>query len=267
MSESVSEGRIEKLEATVEYLVEENQDRQREIDTLEKEKQQQREENQQLESTVTELRSRLAEAEAQIQSNSDDIQDNTSTIEAETADVATDGGVSDMRVEVRGEKDMDNLWIGDFPIGKIVDSNNTRVKSVASEVEEIREGGVDTEESGKPRDLPDEWSPIAKARARDDYRENMSKSPKRALTIFENLYEWSAKLPNGNRAIYTADNLMNLINAALPEDEDEITAWNQVYRACEALEDLSDGHITYKETKKGKALIIDEESMPSLTVS
>lgn len=216
------------------------------IDDLEDDKQQ-------LESKVAELESRIVDTE--------------STVESKTADVATDGGVSDMRVEVRGEKDMDNLWIGDFPIGKIVDSNNTRVKSVASEVEEIRDRGVDTGESGKPGDLPDEWSPIAKARARDDYRESMSKSPKRALTIFENLYEWSAKLPNGNRAIYTADNLMNLINAALPEDEDEITAWNQVYRACEALEDLSGGHITYTETKKGKALIIDEESMPSLTVS
>lgn len=229
-----------------------------------------REENQQLRSKVAELGSRLADAEtelrnneAQIQSNSDDIQDNTATIEAETADVATDGGVSDIPIEFRGDRDMDNIWIGDFPIGKLVESNNTRVKSVASEVEEIRDGGGTVEADPEDR-VSDDYTPVERIVALgEDLAE--SASDKRAVTIFENLSDWGKKTPNGKLIIRTGkDKLKTHLDAARPDDD--VASWKQVHRACEALEDLSDGYISFREVKGNNALVV-EEPTPSMTAS
>lgn len=253
--------RLSRLEEIVEDLRSENESLQ--------------EEKQRLESEVTELQSRVGEVETELRNNRDNIESNRDSIESnrddiesdsdsetETELVATDGGVRTAPIEWRGDgKHMENLWIDDVPVGKAVENVRGRVDDVQSEVEEIHDGGV-AEEDSTQNSLDEDASPIERLDRNEDLAE--SASDVRALSIYRHIDEWSRKTPNGRIIRTGQENLKNLLDASLPDDD--VSSWKQVYRACEALEDLSDGHVDFREVNGSKALVIDDDS-PALTAS
>ena len=82
---------------------------------------------------------------------------------------------------------------------------------------------------------------------------NVTPSIERAVAIFERWQEWSKKTPNGR---VLKDGLRKLLCAAT----DERLAWRQIYRAANALEELSKGDIEFvNHTRHGKMLV---ESQP-----
>jgi predicted nucleic acid-binding Zn-ribbon protein len=78
---------------------------------------------------------------------------------------------------------------------------------------------------------------------------DMTPSIERAVSIFEHWREWSEKTPKGR---VLKDGLKNLLRTATGEK----LAWRQVYRAAEALEELSKGRIEFvHHNRHGKMLI------------
>ncbi|RJT07996.1 hypothetical protein [Halococcus sp. IIIV-5B] len=78
---------------------------------------------------------------------------------------------------------------------------------------------------------------------------SVTPSIERAVTIFEHWEEWSEKTPKGR---VLKDGLKTLLRTA----RDEKLAWRQVYRAAEALEELSKGRIQLLDhARHGKLLL------------
>jgi uncharacterized protein YjiS (DUF1127 family) len=83
---------------------------------------------------------------------------------------------------------------------------------------------------------------------------DMTPSIERAVSIFDHWKEWSDKTPKGR---VLKSGLKNLLRTATGES----LAWRQVYRAAEALEELSKGQIEFIDhSRHGKMLI---ESQPA----
>jgi hypothetical protein len=83
---------------------------------------------------------------------------------------------------------------------------------------------------------------------------DMTPSIERAVSMFDHWREWSKKTPKGR---VLKDGLKNLLRTATGEK----LAWRQVYRAAEALEELSKGRIEFiHHNRHGKMLI---ESAPA----
>jgi archaellum component FlaC len=208
-----------------------------------------KDDKQQLESKVTELESRLADTE--------------STVESQTADVATDGGVSAPPIEWRGGcKNIENLWIDNIPVGNAIQKARDRVDEVKNDVESLNNGDAAVESDPEDR-VDDDWTPVERIAALGEDLAD-SASDKRAVTIFQNLASWGKKTPKGLVIRTGKDKLKTHLNAARPDDD--VSSWKQVYRACEALEDLSDGYISFREVKGSKALVV-EAPTPSTTAS
>ena len=88
----------------------------------------------------------------------------------------------------------------------------------------------------------------------DDTGIDMTPSIKRAVSIFDHWREWSEKTPKGR---VLKSGLKTLLRTATEES----LAWRQVYRAAEALDELSKGRIKFTDHKRhGKMLI---ESQPA----
>jgi outer membrane murein-binding lipoprotein Lpp/uncharacterized protein YjiS (DUF1127 family) len=86
----------------------------------------------------------------------------------------------------------------------------------------------------------------------EDIGIDVTPSIERAVSIFDHWQEWSDKTPKGR---VLKSNLKTLLRTATGEH----LAWRQVYRACEALEELSKGRIEFIDHKKhGKMLIKSE---------
>ena len=78
---------------------------------------------------------------------------------------------------------------------------------------------------------------------------DVTPSIERALSIFDHWKEWSEKTPKGR---VLKSGLKNLLRTAT----DEKLAWRQVYRAAEALEELSKGRIEFVDhARHGKMLV------------
>lgn len=79
---------------------------------------------------------------------------------------------------------------------------------------------------------------------------------RRAIALFRNLIQWGKKTPKGY-CLRPADNPVSLLEA----DQDESLCWKQYYRACKALESLSEGAVTFCHSdRQGKILILHQQS-------
>jgi regulator of replication initiation timing len=88
----------------------------------------------------------------------------------------------------------------------------------------------------------------------EDTAIDMTPSIERAVSIFDHWNDWSQKTPKGR---VLKDGLKSLLRTATGEK----LAWRQVYRAAEALEELSKGRIEFTHhNRHGKMLI---ESAPA----
>ena len=108
-------------------------------------------------------------------------------------------------------------------------------------------GGDDAESTLHRPDL----TPIERVSVMDaeDTGIDMTPSIERAVTIFDHWEEWSEKAPKGR---VLRDGLKTLLRTATGEQ----LAWRQVYRAAEALEELSKGRIQFiHHNRHGKMLI------------
>lgn len=87
-------------------------------------------------------------------------------------------------------------------------------------------------------------------------------SVQRALSIAGHFRDWCTKGARGTRAV--TKNLRTLLGAA----EDETLAWKQVYRAAETLEELSNGALTFKKTRRhGLIIELEDDAFLSRVVS
>ena len=135
-------------------------------------------------------------------------------------------------------------------IEDIVDVEDQLADVEAESIES--EDGSDTETTIQRPDM----TPIERVSKMDteDTGIEMTPSIKRAVSIFDHWHEWSEKTPKGR---VLKSNLKTLLRTATGES----LAWRQVYRAAEALEELSKGRIQFTDHKRhGKMLI---ESQPA----
>jgi uncharacterized coiled-coil protein SlyX len=83
-----------------------------------------------------------------------------------------------------------------------------------------------------------------------------SPSVRRAVSLFKNIADWGSQTPKGI-VLKSSDNPLSLLSA----DMDESLCWKQYYRAAEALESLSEGALTFFNSKKhGKMLVLHQKS-------
>jgi regulator of replication initiation timing len=116
------------------------------------------------------------------------------------------------------------------------------------EVESVESNSGNNAEASKQR--PD-MAPIKRISVMDTDETGIDVTPsiERAVSIFEHWEEWSDKTPKGR--VLKSD-LKTLLRTATGEG----LAWRQVYRAAEALEELSKGHIEFIDhSRHGKMLI------------
>ena len=88
---------------------------------------------------------------------------------------------------------------------------------------------------------------------------HVTTSVERAITMAEHFSQWAGKAPNG---LVIKDNLKPLLETATGER----FAWNQVYRAAEALEDATNGAIEFKKHRRfGWILVGDPQVVKDLS--
>ncbi|WP_321112551.1 hypothetical protein [Halorussus salinisoli] len=115
--------------------------------------------------------------------------------------------------------------------------------------------------SSDGQQTPDEeWTPIERLSvigeaALDDH---VSASDRRAVVIFEHWEEWSTTTPKG-QLLKTSDSLKSLLSTAC----DEQLAWKQVYRACQRLEQLSEGRLTFFDHDRHGRMLKQHTAFPS----
>jgi|APHM01.1.fsa_nt_gi hypothetical protein len=91
---------------------------------------------------------------------------------------------------------------------------------------------------------------------RDDVAQHVTPSINRAATLLENLTDWGTQTPKGV-TLKPADNPKTLLEAAC----DESLAWQQYYRAAEALELLTKGAVAFFDhDHHGKLVVLHEDS-------
>jgi hypothetical protein len=112
-------------------------------------------------------------------------------------------------------------------------------------------GGGDAPETTMQR--PD-MTPIERLSKMDieDTGIDVTPSIERAVSIFDHWEEWSDKTPKGR---VLKSGLKMLLRTATGEK----LAWRQVYRAAEALEELSKGQIEFIEHKRHGKMLIESE--------
>jgi DNA repair exonuclease SbcCD ATPase subunit len=112
-------------------------------------------------------------------------------------------------------------------------------------------GGATGEDDAETTQQDTEMTPIERLSRMDaeDTGIDVTPSIERAVSIFDHWQEWSDKTPKGR---VLKDGLKSLVRTATGEK----LAWRQVYRAAEALEELSKGQIEFiHHNRHGKMLI------------
>ncbi|GAA0451826.1 hypothetical protein GCM10008985_04380 [Halococcus dombrowskii] len=121
---------------------------------------------------------------------------------------------------------------------------------------EVKPVEPDNGNNAKTSQQHTDMAPIERISVMDTDETGIDVTPsiERAVSIFEHWEEWSDKTPKGR---VLKDDLKTLLRTATGEG----LAWRQVYRAAEALEELSKGHIEFIDhSRHGKMLI---ESQPA----
>jgi Skp family chaperone for outer membrane proteins len=112
-------------------------------------------------------------------------------------------------------------------------------------------GGGDTDETTMQRT---DMTPIERVSEMnvEDTGIDVTPSIERAVSIFDHWREWSNKTPKGR---VLKSGLKNLLRTATGES----LAWRQVYRAAEALEELSKGRIEFIDHRKHGKMLVESE--------
>jgi len=168
----------------------------------------------------------------------------------------TDEYDNDDRIEWRGDgRKIKNLWIDDVPVGNAIATRKEEIEQLEADFEEVipEETLEDPSES-----IDDAWTLAEKAIAIGPEEFLDSASEKRAVTILESYSEWSSMAQAGRVICTRSDKLKKLLEA----ERGESLAWKQVYRACEKLEILTDGHVEWDSEQK---ILVLSEALPSMS--
>lgn len=132
-----------------------------------------------------------------------------------------------------------------------------RVTAVEDELEARSGDATPTPQSEETGIQPDDLTPVEQlSRAEDISEVTDSPSVERAVTIFNNLPDWGRRSPRGY-VLRPADNPVSLLESAC----DDSLCWRQWYRACETLETLSQGAVTFFDSDRhGKMICLHEQS-------
>lgn len=131
---------------------------------------------------------------------------------------------------------------------------------LSGRISEVEAGLTDenpTPDAGETTIQQSDLTPVEQLSQADDPGE-VTDSPtiERAISLFKNLPQWGSKTPKGI-VLKPADNPLSLLEA----DRDESLAWKQYYRAAEALEQLSQGSVTFFDSDRhGKMVVLHKQS-------
>jgi DNA repair exonuclease SbcCD ATPase subunit len=132
-----------------------------------------------------------------------------------------------------------------------------RVTAVEETLESASVEANPTPQAEETTIQPDDLTPVEQLSRADDISDvTDSPSVERAVTIFKNLPDWGRRSPRGY-VLRPADNPVSLLESAC----DESLCWRQWYRACETLEELSRGSVTFFDSDRhGKMICLHEQS-------
>lgn len=204
-----------------------------------------------LSADISDVRSQISEMAERI----DELESEVETLRDERDALRAKVESQSDRIEIRGNShEMSNLWIDDLPVGPALELRRDEIDELATRVDEL-----ETEPAPDPEDtVEDDWTLAEKALAVGPDEVLNSASEKRAITILEHFGAWSSKTPGGNRVVRTgADKLKSLLET----ERDESLSWKQVYRSCEKLEILTEGHVEFVDERSKK--LVCEGALPS----
>ena len=220
--------RVEELEQKVDTQQETIDDQQETIES-----QQETIQNQQDE--IDELRSELTEHQETIESQQETIQNQQDEID-------------ELRQELKEHQERSSLKIAETK--KDVNQLKETLGADSSDVSP-------TPNDGKTTIQEHDLTPIEQI-SRAEHPDDITDSPsvRRAISLFKNIMDWGSRTPKGI-VLKSSDNPLSLLSA----DRDESLCWKQYYRAAEALESLSEGALTFFNSKKhGKMLVLHQKS-------
>lgn len=165
-----------------------------------------------------------------------------------------------VEIDTDEKEPLSTLTVEGLPVGR-------RIAGSISEYEwekELRPGleadlgrSNPTPESRETTIQQHDLTPIEQLSRADDPSE-VTDSPtvERAISLFQNIAQWGSKTPKGI-VLKPADNPLSLLET----DREESLAWKQYYRACETLEQLSEGSVTFFDSDRhGKMLVLHSQS-------
>jgi hypothetical protein len=134
-----------------------------------------------------------------------------------------------------------------------IEGCHNRINNVEQDIDDVNP----TPQADRTTTQADDLTPIEQLSQADEISEvTESKSVQRAISLFKNIDNWGSRTPKGI-VLKPADNPLSLLEA----DQDESLQWVQYYRACEALEQLSHGAVTFFDSDRhGKMLVLHEQS-------
>lgn len=142
----------------------------------------------------------------------------------------------------------ENVWLDGHPFGMWVDDIRTRVDELEETVEETEEQYECTAYNGVPE--PDlTWMEAFYHNGRDAVDGRIRKRDLHAKILLKGLPDWAFETHNGAIVLPTAGKLKRKFERAIVDADDDRSSFSYVelYRACEALEERTDGKIRYIE--------------------
>jgi TolA-binding protein len=136
------------------------------------------------------------------------------------------------------------------------DKRSAVEEGVHNRISEVEAKIEDTNPTPEPSTSANNTPIEQLSKANDVSEVTDSPTVQRAVSLFKNLPQWGSKTPKGI-VLKPADNPLSLLEA----DRDESLAWKQYYRAAEALEQLSEGSVTFFDSDRhGKMIVLHKQS-------
>jgi uncharacterized coiled-coil protein SlyX len=240
-SESVN---INQLVSRVERLEQKVDEQQSTIDEQQSTIQNQQETIDEQQNEIDELRDELTEHQETINDQQSTIQNQQETIDEQQNEI------DELRSELIEHQERS--------VRKIAETMKD-VNQLQESLEGDSNGITPTPTDGRTTIQEQNLKPIEQiSRADNENLDEVIDSPsvRRAVSLFKNIADWGSQTPKGI-VLKSSDNPLSLLSA----DMDESLCWKQYYRAAEALESLSEGALTFFNSKKhGKMLVLHQKS-------
>ena len=195
----------------------------------------------------------LTERVDELETENEQLRDRLDTTEA------TLTTIPDISIDTTQKEPVKTLTIEEIPVGRKI-SGTISEWTFENELKPTLKTELADIESAEPTpttEVTAELTPIEQlARADDLQQVTNSVTTRRAVALFEHLSTWGQKTPKGY-CLRSCDNPVALLEA----DQDESLCWKQYYRACAAVESLSNGAVTFVDSDRhGKMLVFHEHS-------